>query len=270
MAKDQRARDRKRKKKLEEKKRQARRAQTLAYMGNKYRADELIPTWMQTEIGIYETHVMMDRQLVDRTVKSALETLIRQLRTGSLPPLAESDAIHCEAGCEADLLIENIRRRWADHFATEWQPPRDKLVGVLRTILGSIENVTSPGPHSQSYLNHIARFLTKKLGVSVEVFSADRKPIPAPEEDALVRLGRRWNSAGDIEARAELFELATDLIKGGQAPRVINACHLLTGEVSDPSSEVVRAIDGTSLSSARVGNRTALMNLSGQWIDKVL
>jgi hypothetical protein len=55
MRKDQKKLDKKRKKKQEEKKRQARKAESLAYLGNKYKADELIPTWMHTEIGIYAT-----------------------------------------------------------------------------------------------------------------------------------------------------------------------------------------------------------------------
>ena len=231
--------EKKRKKKLAEKKRKARQAESLAYMGEKYKTDELIPTWMHTEIGIYQTYVMTDRKIFDQTVVSALERLIRQMRAGTLPPLPETAEIHYEVGREEDLLIENIRRSWANHFATEWRPPKDDLIGVLRTILGSIEKVKAPGPRSQSYLQHIAGFLTKKLGVSVKTFSADRKPLPEPEEDELVRLGRQWNVDGNQEARTEFFELATHLMKNGQASRVIDACHLLTGEVSDPSSEMV-------------------------------
>jgi hypothetical protein len=231
--------DRKRKKKLAEKKRKARQAESLAYMGEKYKKNKLIPTWMHTEIGIYETYVMTDRKIFDQTVVSALETLIRKMRTGTLPPLPETAEIHYEVGREEDLLIENIRRSWADHYATEWRPPKDDLIGVLRTILGSIEKVKAPGPRSQSYLRHIAGFLTKQIGVSVKAFSADRKPLPEPEEDELVRLGRQWNTDGNQEARAEFFERATHLMRNGQPSRVIDACHLLTGEVSDPVSEVV-------------------------------
>ena len=239
MQKDQRKLDKKRKKRMEEKKRKARQAHTLAYTGIKYKTKELIHTLMHTEIGIYETYVMTDHKLVDQTVASALETLIKKMRTGSLPPLTETDEVHYEVGREEDLVIENIRRNWATHFATEWQPPKDKLIGILRTILGSLETMKSAGPRSQSYLKHIAGFLTKKLGVSVKAFSSDQKPIPEPEEDDLVHLGRQWNLDGDLDARAELFELATELMRGGQSRRVIDACHLLIGEISDPSSEVV-------------------------------
>ena len=54
-----------------------------------------------------------------------------------------------------------------------------------------------------------------------------------------MRLGHRWNTDGNQEARSEFFELATHLMKNGQPSRVLDACHLLTGEVSDPSSEMV-------------------------------
>jgi len=238
MSKDRKKLDKKRRKKLEEKKRQARRAESLAYMGNKFRTDELVPTWMHTEIGIYETYVMTDRKLLDQTVASGLEALIRKIRTGSLPPLTETDEIHYEVGREEDMLIENIRRHWTNHFATEWQPPKDKLIGVLRTILGSLETMKSPGPQSQSYMKHIAGFLTKKLGVSVKAFSADMQPLPEPGEDELMGLGRQWYADGNREARADFFQVTTDLMRSGQAGRVIDACQLLVGEISDQSSEV--------------------------------
>jgi hypothetical protein len=237
MSRDRNRRDRKRKKRQAREKRNPRPAESPAYTGGKYKTDELIPAWMHAEIGIYQTYVMTDERLVDQTVASGLERLIRMMRAGKLPPLSQTDEIHYEVGREEDLLIENIRRSWAEHFATEWRPPGDKLIGVLRTILGSVETMKAPGPRSQSYLKHIAGFLTKKLGVSVKGYSADRKPLPEPLEDELVLLGRDWTLHGDPEARAEFFELAADLMKSGQAGRVIDACHLLAGEVSDPASE---------------------------------
>jgi hypothetical protein len=238
MSKD-RKRDRKRKKKkLADNRQKAYRAESLVYMGSKYQTEALTPTWMNTEIGIYEIYVMTDRKLLDQTVFAAIEALIGQLQAGTLPPLSETDAIQYEVGREEDLLIDNIRRSWAHRFTAESKPPKSKLIGVLRSILGSIKKVKSPSPRSQSYLQHIAGFLTKKLGVSVKAFSADRKPIPEPDEDELVRLGHQWEVDGNREARAEFLELATDLMKNGQASRVINACHLLVGEISDPASEV--------------------------------
>ncbi len=231
--------DQRRKKKLAEERRKARQNQSSAYMGEKYKTDELIPTWMHTEIGIYQTYVMSDRKLLDQTVVDALEKLIGLMRTGPLPSLLEMAEIRYEVGREEDLVIENIRRSWANHFATERRPPRDDLIGVLRTILGSIQKVKAPGPLSQSYMHHIAGFLTKKLGVSVRAVSADLKPLPEPKEGELVRLGRLWCADGDPEARTAFLELVAHLLKTGRAGRVIDDSHLLLGEVSDPSSPVV-------------------------------
>ena len=107
MAKDRRTHDQKRKKKLEERKRKARQTESLAYMGEKYKADELVPTWMHTEIGIYETFVMTDRQLLDQTVVTALESLIRQIRAGTLPPLEDKSVIDYQVGGEEDLVTGN-------------------------------------------------------------------------------------------------------------------------------------------------------------------
>jgi hypothetical protein len=231
--------DQRRKKKLAEERRKARQNQSSAYLGEKYKTDELIPTWMHTEIGIYQTYVMSERKLLDQTVVDALEKLIGMMRAGPLPPLPETAEIRYEVGREEDLVIENIRRSWANHFATERRPPKDDLIGVLRTILGSVQKVKAPGPLSQSYMHHIAGFLTKKLGVSVRAVSADQKPLPEPNEGELVRLGRLWVANGTPEARTGFLERVAHLLKTGQATRVIDDCHRLLGEVSDPSSPVV-------------------------------
>lgn len=228
-----------RKKKLADERRKARQNQSSAYLGGKYKTDELIPTWMHTEIGIYQTYVMSDRKLLDQTVIDALDKLIGMMRAGPLPPLPETAEIRYEVGREEDLVIENIRRSWANHFATEPRPPKDDLIGVLRTILGSIQKVKAPGPRSQSYMHHIAGFLTKKLGVSVRAVTADLKPLPEPKEGELVQLGRLWVADGNSEAHTGFLERVTHLLKTGQATRVIDDCHLLLGEVSDPSSPVV-------------------------------
>lgn len=230
--------ERKRREKAAKQRRRERESESLAYMGEKYKKDKLIPTWMHAEIGIYQTYVVSQRKLVDKTVISALEKLIRLIRARKLPPLPETKEIHYEVGREEDLLIENVRRSWRQHFATEWRPPTDDLVGVLRTILGSIEKVKSSGSYSQSYLKHIEGFLTKKLGISVREVSADFEPIPEPE-DQLLRLGRQWIETGNLEARAEFFEHAMYLMKNGNAVQVTDACLVLTGAVSDPSSEIV-------------------------------
>lgn len=239
MPKDRRSRDQKRRDKLAKKSQRSHKPVSLAYRGGKFQTAELIPTFLHTEIGIYETYVITDRKLTDSTVAAALEKLITQMRAGTLPPLTDTGEIDYTVGHEEELVIQNIGRNWKHHFEHEWRPPKDKLIGVLRSILGSIEKVRAPGPRSQSYLHHIAGFLTKKLGVSVKQVSADMKPLPEPAEDELVRLGRKWVLENNQDAKADFHELASDLVRNGQAERVVHGCHLLIGEECDPSSEAV-------------------------------
>ena len=239
MAKDRRSRDQKRKAKLAKKNSTSRQSVSLAYMGEKFKTDELIPTWMNAEIGIYESYVMTGRKLLDHTVVAALEKLIRQMRVGTLPPMSDGAEIHYEVGQEEDLVIGNVRRSLAKHYQTEWKPSKDQRIGVLRTILGSIEKMRAPGPRSQSYMHHIAGFLTKQLGVKVESFSKDMTPLPEPEDDELLQLGHQWTCDGDETAKVEFHEVASDMIRSGQAQTVLDSCHRLLGEESDPASEVV-------------------------------
>jgi hypothetical protein len=238
MAKDRRSRDQKRKNKLANKSRSSQQAASLAYMGEKYKTDSLMQTWLNVEFGIYEVYVVTDRTLLDRTVVSALDTLIRQMRAGTIPQVAEDAGIHYEVGEEEQFVIRNIRRNLANHYQTEWKPPKDQRIGVLRTILGSIEKVRGPGPDSQSYMHHISGFLTRKLGLKVEAFAQDMTPLPEPEEEEFVIIGRRWCSERDEAEKDKFCEAASDMIRNGQAQQVLNVCHELLGKESDPSSEV--------------------------------
>lgn len=145
----------------------------LAYRGNKYRTDELAPTIFRTETAIYESFVLTHRELTDHNVRSALKTLILQIRQGTLPSPEEIGIDDGECGGETieDLVIWNIRRNWQDLFQIEPYPGRSNLVGVLRTILGSIECWGSIAPESRGYLRYIGGFL-KKVGVSVELIAS--------------------------------------------------------------------------------------------------
>ncbi len=73
-----------------------RKSESLAYSGNKYKKDKLTPAWMETEIAIYQTYVITDRTLVDKTVASAIAKLIGMMQSGALPPLP--DEVHYRVG----------------------------------------------------------------------------------------------------------------------------------------------------------------------------
>jgi hypothetical protein len=224
--------DQKRKAKLAKRASRAPLHEDLAYRGKKYQTEELVPVFFRTEQSIYEAFVMTERRLTDRAVEAAVVSLIRALRAGLLPPLPDTDAIHLDQLSDEELVTENIRRGWQDRFQTQPRPSVDKLVGVLRTTLGSIDVWKTAGPESGGYLNYLEGFLNK-MGVSVEMRPADDEGDEPPEEDELLDLGRAWCHDGDLEAAADFRRLAAEWVRTGRAERVAEVCQRLLGESSD-------------------------------------
>lgn len=213
--------------------RRFRQSVSLAYTGNKFKTKELVQVHLRAELGIYETFVMTDRELTDRIVHSALEKLILRMRKGPQPPVEEEESVRHVEGEEDELVISNLRRNWQDLFETEPRPSRDTLVGVLRTILRSVELWKSASPTSRGYLRHIEGFLTKSLGVSVKKYSPGHTPQPEPEESRLLVIGRRWCRDADQQAAVEFRELAEHMMTSGQADETIEVCQQLIGEACD-------------------------------------
>src|SRR5512133_282710 len=162
---DRLSRDQKRKAKLKKRAERARKHESLAYAGKKYKTDEYAPFFFRTEVGIYESYVMCDRVLTDDQVEAAIERLVTLMRQGPLPPLSETGSVTLTEGDEEELVIANIRRNWQIMAEEGTLPGRDDLIGILRTILHSIEVWRSQSLHSQGYLRYVEGFL-KKLGVS--------------------------------------------------------------------------------------------------------
>lgn len=181
MAKDPHAR--KRKKLEDEKRRKARQAESLIYTGDKYKKTEFVPTMMHAERAIFETFLMTGRSMSDQTAITGIKRLVLAMRGDELPPLPDTPSNSYDAGREADLVMENIRRNWAKHFATARRPSDEDLIGILRTILGSIDRWRTPGPGSIGYLHYIAGFL-KKAGLTFEVVPLikNESTNPAPAE----------------------------------------------------------------------------------------
>jgi hypothetical protein len=70
-------------------------------------------------------------------------------------------------GTPLDFIIWNIWHRWQE-IAWDASPPggRDGLIGMLRTILGSVENHNTGRPDSRGYLLFIAAFM-RQSGINV-------------------------------------------------------------------------------------------------------
>jgi hypothetical protein len=172
MPRDRRTKDQKRQAKLKDReRRRPQRAPGLAYSGAEYRKPRWVPLVFATEVAVYETLVMSDHELTNTQAQSAFTDLVFALRAGKPPVLSpdEPDAGYGAAGWAA-ILIWNIRRAWTDHFDRHGPVHREHLIGVLRTLLYSIEAHASRS--RGGYLGFIERFLTSR-GVRVQKLSPE-------------------------------------------------------------------------------------------------
>ncbi len=160
---DRLSRDQKRKAKLKKRGERSARHESLAYHGKKYKTPEFVPILHRTEIGIHEADVMLDRDLTDDEVEATLEYLIIRLRQKSLPLL---DATDRPEESEGEEILWNIRRNWQGLADQGRLPARDDLIGVLRTILSSLEVWRGQSLHARGYLQYIDKFM-KETGVRV-------------------------------------------------------------------------------------------------------
>jgi len=160
--------DQKRKAKLAKRASLAPKPSPLASTGRKYKNDEFVPVWFQTELAIHETAVVTDYKLTDAMVVTALEKLINVLLRGEAPALPTVEVAQIVVGEEVEFLVSNIRRQWGIMEQEGTHVTQEDLIGVLRSLLGSIaqRRLMNPGP--RSYLMFLKGFM-KKQGVSVRV-----------------------------------------------------------------------------------------------------
>jgi hypothetical protein len=126
-------------------------------------------------------------------------------------------------------------------FRTEPHPGRDKLTGVLRTILGSIEMWSTPEPNSNGYLSYLEGFL-KQVGVSGTQTSPEDEVLDdEPEEDDLITLGRAWCQGSDPEAAADFRALAENLIRSADPEALEEVAEVCQGLLNDAPTQEVRA-----------------------------
>jgi hypothetical protein len=177
---DRLSRDQKRKLKLKKRDERSRKPESLAYHGRKYKTPEYVPIIYQTEIGIYECHVIFDRTLTDDEVEAGLVGLIGLLREGADPAGPPAQELTVTPDDRQVLVIECIRFRWQRLQERGELPGRDELVGILRTILSSLETWRSKNMHAQGYLRFLEGFL-KDSGVNVRIARGSPAPLGGPQ-----------------------------------------------------------------------------------------
>lgn len=240
-------------------------ASALAYHGQKYKRDEYVPIFLATEAGIHEADTILDRRLTDRDVEAALTRLIDDIRRSDRLFDAEDDTLD-----ETGAIIDRILSRWDHQFSLQGRPPRDVLVGILRTTLGSIEIWSSRGG-ARGYLNYIKGFLGKvgmgfhlvtheqlaDLGIDVEALTGDvdEEAEESPDDD-LLEAGYDWADTGDEEALADFRRLADERILAGRAAEVIDACQrLLADYAGEPRADEFSALSFEAQRALSLGSK---------------
>jgi hypothetical protein len=181
-------------------------------------------------MGIYEAFVVSGRELTDDDVEVELEELIGELRER---PAAELIFPKSDEDRPAGWAPTAILPHWQEMLENRRLPARDDLIGILRTILGSLDTWRSRSASSRGYLNYLEGFMNK-MGVRVQLANEDGEPIPEPPLDELAEVGEMW-LAGSPEARQRFTALANELLQKGQPQRVVDACQKLLGSIGSPT-----------------------------------
>jgi hypothetical protein len=163
MSKDKRSRDQKRKAKLADRAKKHKAPAVEPYEGAKYRQPQWDSLVLATELAVYEVIRMTDRRLTNDEAQKAFEDLVLQLRRGLSPTLKPDEPRPTlQPGQASAFLIWNIRRHWTEYFATESSVATSDLIGVLRTLLYSIEAHEWKTGRQRGYVAFIENFLEER------------------------------------------------------------------------------------------------------------
>src|SRR5260370_9394966 len=224
------SRNQKRQQKLAKRDRRQSEDSSLAYTGNRYKTVELVKPLFETEMGIYEAFVVSGRKLTDDDVEDELEELIGALRER---PAAELIFPKSDDGRPAGLVPAAILPHWEQMLGNRKLPARDDLIGILRTIFGSLETWRSRSASSRGYLNYLEGFMNK-MGVRVQLANDEWEPVPEPPADELAEEGGMWLAVSP-EAPHRFTALANELLEQGHSQRVVDACQKLLGSIGTPT-----------------------------------
>src|SRR5262245_11366926 len=110
------------------------------YEGSKYRADQWTDVFFEIEYSIYQAIQQSDHRLTNDQAEAAFKTLVRSLRRGepAVPAEPMPPPIYVP-GEEVAFLTAMIRQSWAALFADGRTVASGDLIGILRTLLFSME-----------------------------------------------------------------------------------------------------------------------------------
>lgn len=132
------------------------------YEGSRYRAERWVPHVYATERAVYETILLTADKLSNQQVRAAFEQLVRHLRSNLPGPLpdGETETVYA-SGSEVEFLIWNIRNHWRQLVEEQGNVDKEDLIGILRTLLFSIQaHALDRGPR-QGYVSFLREFMER-------------------------------------------------------------------------------------------------------------
>jgi hypothetical protein len=166
------SRNQKRKAKLAKRAKKDRYNGPTPYSGTKYQAPEWAPHLMATETAVYETIRLSKGMLTNDDVEDAFVHLIEHIRAGN-PALLPEDAPEAlyEPGAEVEYLVGAIRHYWRCLIEKTGPVRKDDLIGILRTLLNSVEahawNTGEDRGYVEFIKGHMERFMGLRQGMNV-------------------------------------------------------------------------------------------------------
>jgi len=132
--------------------------------GNTYQRDRWLPDVYETELAVYEAIRLSERCLKNDQVRAAFIHLIRDLGSGKPALLDPAEPeVPFAPGREVEFLVWNIRRHWGALFAEKGPVHVEHLIGILRTLLHSVEaHAWHTGP-DQGYVAFLENFIERTL-----------------------------------------------------------------------------------------------------------
>jgi hypothetical protein len=226
------SRDQKRKQKLAKRNRRVPDLPALPYTGNRYKSPEFVEPLFQTEQGIYDIFMISGREITDDDVEEGLLELIDDLRAR---PAAELifEAVPAEGESLDASVAALILNHWHRLLDAGRLPPRDDLIGILRTILGSVDVWRSKSMSSRGYLNYLEGFM-QKAGYRIIVRDAEDGAPRQQPPDELYEIGQMW-LAGSPEARQQFTAFANELLERGESQKVVDVSQRLLAELGSPT-----------------------------------
>jgi len=225
------SRDQKRKQKLAKRQRRQPQMESLAYTGNRYKSEEFVEPLFCAERGIYRLYVISGREITDDDVAEGLEELIADVRRAPVSDLIAASRPDEDGTFEASIPTL-ILHEWKRMRDVHGLPARDDLIGILRTILGSVEVWGSRSASSRGYLNYLEGFMNQ-AGVQFHRVSEQGQPILEDAFDELHEIGEMW-LAGSDEARHRFTALANEYLEQGESQGVVDACQRLLDSIDSP------------------------------------